>query len=561
MPHKRPRYPPALSKTLPSPIVQKAKGRAYVYRRNALQYKLAQYQRRYPTSFALQRFTMAHCINPSGHLVGQPMRILPWQLRFTEQVLDNPDIRTAYLTLSRKQGKTSLLSCYIALALGASEDEFERNPFYRIGIIATAGHIAKETMTLCRQMTLHDEEVASRLKFSDFPFPGNISGPRDRKANFFGTTRKAGLGAAHDLVVADEIGMWDQKHRSQFSLMQSSMVAREDSKMICIGTKYEGILLKEGKAQAGHPNVYYKEYSAKNEDLDFRNDKEVLQGLREACPSLGVTITYKRMRQEYEKAKQSKAAATSFAADYLNMPHYHEVRELLCTLEELQGILCDQDDLPPKEGRPFLALDIGSSASMTACCAVYPNGRMEVMGAFPMDEMDLAEREKRDYLPEGTYESMHKEGTLLCLPGAVTPVDLFLEEVLKRHPNPIKVGSDRWRHREVLGYLKKNKLKLPMVWRGTGAHQKAEGSMDLINTQKAIISKSLKMVPNVMFSQALAESIIRYTPTGSPALDKRAKQSRIDCLQAAIIAVSLWWIANENPTKKPGLKVVVRNPT
>jgi phage terminase large subunit-like protein len=64
-------------------------------------------------------FIEKHCLAPEGDLIGQPIRLQPFQRKFLLDIYDNPyGTHTAYLSLGRKNGKTSLIACLLLAHLG-----------------------------------------------------------------------------------------------------------------------------------------------------------------------------------------------------------------------------------------------------------------------------------------------------------------------------------------------------------------------------------------------------------------------------------------------------------
>ena len=59
------------------------------------------------TAADIIEFVHTFCFVPEGPLVGQPLRLLPWQQDWIRSVYDNPHgTRRAILSMPRKNGKT-----------------------------------------------------------------------------------------------------------------------------------------------------------------------------------------------------------------------------------------------------------------------------------------------------------------------------------------------------------------------------------------------------------------------------------------------------------------------
>ena len=258
---------------------------------------------------------------------------------------------------------------------------------------------------------------------------------------------------------------------------------------------------------------------------------------RRANPGLGAIKALSYMEGEAERVRITPADQASFRAFDLNQ-RLDPSRELLCQIDDWRA--CETDDLPARRGSAVVGFDLGGSASMTAAVAIWPStGRMECWAAFPA-EPDLQKRGERDGVGS-LYEQMAERGELRTYPGRVTPCASFLADVAARLAG-VRVqcaGADRYRQSEACDALDAAGVRWPMVWRGTGASPGADGSADVRAFQRAVLGGRLKVAPSLLLRHAVAESSIRYDGAGNPALDKRNSASRIDVLQAAVIAAGL----------------------
>lgn len=65
-----------------------------------------------------------YCVVPDGMLVGEPLRLLPFQKKFLIAIYDNKvGTRTAILSVPRKNGKTGLAACLVLLHLVGPESQ------------------------------------------------------------------------------------------------------------------------------------------------------------------------------------------------------------------------------------------------------------------------------------------------------------------------------------------------------------------------------------------------------------------------------------------------------
>ena len=102
----------------------------------------------------------------------------------------------------------------------------------------------------------------------------------------------------------------------------------------------------------------------------------------------------------------------------------------------------------PREGDPVFGVDLGTTASMSAISAYWPqSGLLETLAAFPT-QPPLPERELADGC-SGLYQAMARAGELRLLGGRVVPVDDLLDLAIKEFGTPSTIVADRWRAGEL----------------------------------------------------------------------------------------------------------------
>ena len=193
-------------------------------------------------------------------------------------------------------------------------------------------------------------------------------------------------------------------------------------------------------------------------------------------------------------------------------------------------------ELPPREGRACLGLDLGGATSGTACAAIWPqSGRVELWLAFG-DNPSLVERGRFD---GARYDLMQQRGELRVYPGRVTPVALFLADVAadlsgcRVH----RIAADSYKDGECKDALERAGLRWPYEFRRVGAGK--DGGSDCRAAQRLVIGQRLKLVESFALAQAIRNSAIRRDANGNPALDKSTSRGRIDLLSALIIAAGI----------------------
>ena len=72
----------------------------------------------------------------------------------------------------------------------------------------------------------------------------------------------------------------------------------------------------------------------------------------------------------------------------------------------------------------MIGIDLGGTRSWSAACALFPNGRIESWAIAP-GQPSLADQERADQRPTGTYEELAKSGGLSVDAGHAVP-DIWL---------------------------------------------------------------------------------------------------------------------------------------
>ena len=96
--------------------------------------------------------------------------------------------------------------------------------------------------------------------------------------------------------------------------------------------------------------------------------------------------------------------------------------------------------VPPREGLPIVALDLGQNRAWSAALALYRNGRVEARALAP-GIPSLADQETRDCVPPSTYQKLADQGVLIQAAGLRIPPTKMLMELIKKNVGA-SVGTD-----------------------------------------------------------------------------------------------------------------------
>ena len=140
--------------------------------------------------------------------------------------------------------------------------------------------------------------------------------------------------------------------------------------------------------------------------------------IRRVNPLVEISPQFRKtLLEERDKARRDQRLKARFCSYRLNVPSQDESSTLL-TVDDWQLVL--KRAVPPREGLPIVALDLGNSRAWSAALALYRNGRIEARAVAP-GIPGLGAQEERDNVPRGTYQKLADEGVLIQAEGLRVP--------------------------------------------------------------------------------------------------------------------------------------------
>ena len=462
---------------------------------------------------------------PTPPKAGQPFLLDPWQVAFFGDALAD-DVREAGLAVARRNGKTFLIA---VLCLAYLAGPLNRR-YWRGAAVSLTGRNCIELRTAIEQIAA-ESGLQDKIDVRRSPFPGKVEGQQGASIDFLAADKASGHSVGLDVALIDEAGLLGEDQRGLWQAMATSTGGR-DGRMVCFSVLGDGPMYAEMRKRAERPSTVWHEYCA---PADCELDDEAAWAA--ANPGLATgTKSPSYMREAAAKALLSPSDQNYFRGYELNQP-LNPSRETICAVADWAK--CVKDGAAPT-GPVYAAFDLGGSVSMGAFAAYWPlTGLLRVQCGLPATP-DLKARGMGDGVG-GRYLEMERQGCLKTYRGRVLPVADFLKDagtMIEGH-DLRGVGADRYRAAEALQAIEDASLPWPIQWRGTGAHQKADGSHDVRAFQRAVLQQAIAAPPNLAIESAIAESEIRRDPGGNPALEKSRKRGRIDALQASVIALGL----------------------
>jgi phage terminase large subunit-like protein len=260
------------------------------------------------------RFIEGFCMVPEGRLVGQPIKLLPFQRKFILDVYDNPSVtRRAYLSIARKNGKSALISCIVLAHLVGPEAR--RNSQIVSG--ARSREQAAIVFKLAAKMVRMNTELDGLVRI--VPSGKKLIGlPLNVEYQAMAAEAGTAHGLSPVLAILDEVGQVRGPQDDFIDAITTAQGAHDAPLLVAISTQAPtdadlfSVWLDDARKSAD-PKIVCHLYAA-NEDADLMDES----GWRAANPGYGAICSADEIRLEAERALRMPAAENTFRNLMLN---------------------------------------------------------------------------------------------------------------------------------------------------------------------------------------------------------------------------------------------------
>lgn len=242
----------------------------------------------------------------------------------------------------------------------------------------------------------------------------------------------------------------------------------------------------------------------------------------------------KTLLEERDAARADSRLRAAFCSYRLNLPTADESTTLL-TVDDWARVTARP--APAPEGRPYVGVDLGAGRSWSAAVAVWRSGRCEAVAIAP-GEPSIDAQEKRDRVPAGTYRRLVESGRLAVAAGLRVPsVRSLVDRILPWRP--ASVTCDRFRLAELQDAAGGRMAILPRVSRWSDA------AYDIRALRKAAADGPLAVEESSrpLLAASLAAAAVKSDDQGSTRLVKRDpgnNTGRDDVAAALTLAAGAW---------------------
>jgi len=475
-----------------------------------------------------------------GSLAGTKLKLRDWQWAFLEAVYAEDEcgrrpVRTAVLSMARKNGKTQLVAGLGLCHLLGPEAE-NRGEVY-----AAANDKQQSGKTFMEMVAILDEhpELDARVNVVKFSKRIEVLRGQGKGSIFQALSADASTkqGLSPSFTIYDELGTAPK--RDLYEALDTAMGARENPLLCVISTQAasDHAIMSElvdygHKVNSGEvmdPSFHMTFYGAHEDDDPWAHETWA-----KANPALGDFRSLEDVERQASQAQRIPSKEQAFRNLILNQRVDAHVRFLAKAEWDANAGEVDYQKLAGREC--WGGLDLSQSRDLTAFVLVFPDdkGGFDVLPRFFLPEQGIHEKSDLDRVP---YDLWAKQGFLTLIPGAVVD-PTFVAEAIAEASQEYKIqriAYDRWR----MEYLKRefDRLGADLPIEPFGQGYKEMGfAVDKL--ERLVAEANLRHAGNPILTFCASNAVIEMDPAGNRKLAKNKSSGRIDGMVALAMALA-----------------------
>ena len=474
---------------------------------------------------AVCQFVERYILVPDGAGVGQPLRLAPFQREFITAVYDNPHgTRRAYLSISRKNGKSGLVAALLLAHLVGPEA--------RQNAQLVSGAMSRDQAALVFNLAAKMVQLSPRLSriVRIVPSGKRLLGlPLNTEFRALAADGRTAHGLSPVLAILDEVGQVRGPQSDFVDAIVTSQGAHADPLLLVISTQAASdadllsVWLDDAEASAD-PRIVSHVYAAP-EGCDLLDES----AWKAANPALGLFRSLDDLAEQMKQAQRMPSAENMARNLLLNQ----RVSTDAPFVSPAVWASCNAE-AAPFEGPVYGGLDLSARTDLTALVlAGKVDGVWQVRPYFWTPQQGLAERARRDRMD---YESWHRMGYLRTTPGASVDYAHVAADIAEivAELDLHAIAFDRWRMDVLQGELDRLGVTLPLVPHGQGFK---DMSPALDSLEVELLNGRVAHGGHPVLTMCAANATVTRDPAGNRKLDKQRATGRIDGLVALAMAL------------------------
>lgn len=474
----------------------------------------------------------------TGRWAGKPFRVRPWQRDIITGIYHQANrrrpVRTALVTMGRKNGKTTLAAALAAAHLLGPEAEPRGEVYSAASDRNQAARIFREL----EAMILADPDLSARCNIQRFAKKIEVlsgDGAGSIYEALSSDARKA-HSLSPSFVVCDELAQWPS--RELYDNLVTGTGARREPLTVVISTMSSdphhvlselvryGQGVRDGSIE--DPSFAAWIFSVP-EDADPWDE----QNWYLANPALADFRELAEMEKYAEQAQRVPSRESVFRNLYLNQPVNSDKRFIAA--QDWDDCFYETDPETLRGHRCIGALDMGATRDLTALILLFPDDGGAVLPYFwaPIDELE--QRERQDHVP---YVQWHRQGLLEATRGRATDrvaVIRRIAEITNQYDLQV-LAYDRWHLEDISRLCSDEGIELPVEAFGQGFRSMGP-AVDALEI--AILNRQLRHGHHPILDWNFSNAVLEVDAAGARKISKRKSTERVDGAVALAMAIGI----------------------
>jgi phage terminase large subunit-like protein len=495
------------------------------------------------------------CRHLKGPLAGEPIVLEPWQVFIIVSVYgffrksdDRRVVRTVYIEVPRKNGKSTLLSVlalYHLIADGEASAEVYSAAVSRDQakiVFGDAQAMVRGSPDLRTMLTNHRNVVSHDPSNSKFEALSADAGSLEGKNPSFSVVDEVHVHKTPDV--------WDVLNVAAGARAQPLIVG-----ITTAGTNKEGIAyqLRDYVEKLLNGTVEDPTFFGVIYTMDHDDDWRDPSVWRKANPNYGVSVQPDDLDRLFLQANESPSAETNFRTKRLN----EWMNATSAWLKSTDWEACDTE-LPPIEefeGQPcYLGLDLASVSDFACVAALFPQPPyvyVYLKSYLPLDTI----QDKGGHMAH-QYRKWMEQENLVATDGNVTDLAYIKDQVLSmcEKYNVREIAFDPYGANELSASLIDKGL--PMIKFGQGILSMSGPSKSF---EKLVKAGHLVHGNDPILTWMASNAVVYNDPNDNIKVKKDTDAAKIDGIIAAIMALGRLEVNGglvENPYSKRGIRTI-----
>lgn len=431
--------------------------------------------------------------------------------------------KTAYIQVSRKNGKSTLLA-----GLGLYSLLADNEPGAEVYSAATKKDQARIIFDEAKRMVNASPDIKECVDV----FQKNISVPQtNSKFEPLSADVNSLDGLNVSTALIDELHahktreMWDVLDTATGSRTQPLILSITTAGNNRFGICYEQyeycINILNGTVE---DDTYFAYIAQLDKDDDWRDPECWIK----ANPNLGVCKKIEDMHRKCDKAKEIPAAQNNFLCKELNV--WVSQTERWMDAEKWKSCPDKEIDLTGKAC--YVGMDLSATTDLTSLCFEFPldNDTYAVLSHTFMPEDTVIEKEKRDKVP---YRAWARQGFITLTPGSVVDYEWIKSYIMAKSEvfSIQEICFDPWNATQIANDLANEGFEMVEVRQGY--RTLSEPTKHIMGL---VLQKKLIHFNNPVLTWAINNAVVTQDPAGNIKLDKSKTTFRIDPAVAMVIS-------------------------